>query len=226
MISNYNKNYYFEFLKQNIKSFFIYKIGIIFLFLLSSCHTDIINSSRINEQLNFSQRKVIYSMKYTFSTDEADSLHLKVIQIAKKYDGYIVEQTNEKTTIRIPIINQAEALSLIENLGNVANKEISGFDVTDEYRDINIRIESLDKARIRYHELLSKAENVEAALEVEKELERINSEIEVLKGKLTNMTHLIDYATIEIKTKQKISPGPLSWMMYGIYKGVSWLFVW
>ncbi|MBN2603386.1 MAG: DUF4349 domain-containing protein [Candidatus Thermoplasmatota archaeon] len=183
-------------------------------------------SKRLYEPMNFSVRKVMYSMKYLFTSDQPDSIHIKIVQIAKKYNGYIVEQTNGMSTIRIPSKNQIEALSTIEGMGKVSKKELSGKDVTEEYEDLNIKLETLEKARKRYLELLDKAEDVKATLEVEKELERVNKEIDLLKGKLTSMTHLIEYITIEVRTEKTVRPGPLGWIFYGVYKGIAWLFVW
>lgn len=210
-----------------------FPIGLLILLVLIvpilstiGCSRQVMYSKRLYEPMNFSVRKVMYSMKYLFTSDQPDSIHIKIVQIAKKYNGYIVEQTNDMTTIRIPSKNQIEALSTIEGMGKVSKKELSGKDVTEEYEDLNIKLETLEKARKRYLELLDKAEDVKATLEVEKELERVNKEIDLLKGKLTNMTHLIEYITIEVRTEKTVRPGPLGWIFYGVYKGIAWLFVW
>ena len=172
-----------------------FPIGLLILLVLIvpilstiGCSRQVMYSKRLYEPMNFSVRKVMYSMKYLFTSDQPDSIHIKIVQIAKKYNGYIVEQTNDMTTIRIPSKNQIEALSTIEGMGKVSKKELSGKDVTEEYEDLNIKLETLEKARKRYLELLDKAEDVKATLEVEKELERVNKEIDLLKGKLTNIS--------------------------------------
>ena len=172
-----------------------FPIGLLILLVLIvpilstiGCSRQVMYSKRLYEPMNFSVRKVMYSMKYLFTSDQPDSIHIKIVQIAKKYNGYIVEQTNDMTTIRIPSKNQIEALTTIEGMGKVSKKELSGKDVTEEYEDLNIKLETLEKARKRYLELLDKAEDVKATLEVEKELERVNKEIDLLKGKLTNIS--------------------------------------
>ena len=196
------------------------------ILLSFSCAYQTMEAKRMHEPLNFSQRRVMYSMKYLIKTDHADSIHTRAIEIAKTYEGYVVEQTNAKTTIRLPAAKQTEALAQVEALGKVMTKDIYGKDVTEEYEDLNIKLETLEKARVRYLELLEKAEDVEATLAVEKELERVNKDIDLLKGKLTKMTHLIEYVTVEIRTEKGIRPGPLGWIFYGVYRGIAWLFVW
>jgi hypothetical protein len=55
----------------------------------------------------------------------------------------------------------------------VKDKNIAGEDVTEEYRDLEIRLDSAEKTRQRYLELLNKAERVKEILKIEKELERL-----------------------------------------------------
>ena len=33
-------------------------------------------------------------------------------------------------------------------------------------------------------------------------------------------------ATISVDLEEDVSPGPIGWIGYGIYRGVKWLFVW
>lgn len=193
--------------------------------MYAGCSSSASRMETISESLNFSDRKVMYRMNYLIMTDQPESLHVRLVEIAKKYDGYMVEQSNNASTIRVPAKVQSEVGSIIEGLGDVASKEVIGKDVTEEYEDLNIKLETLEKARNRYLELLSKAETVDAALDVERELERVNREIDLLKGKLNSMTHLIEYATIQVTTKKPVKPGPLGWIFYGLIKGIGWLFV-
>ncbi|MBK6622314.1 MAG: DUF4349 domain-containing protein [Saprospirales bacterium] len=100
-----------------------------------------------------------------------------------------------------------------------------GQDVTDEYTDYQIRLDNARKARERYLELLAKAENVEAALKVEKELERLNETIDLLEGKMTRIDHLSEFSTITIALKERKNPGLIGYIGIGLYYSVKWLFV-
>ncbi|MBU1718111.1 MAG: DUF4349 domain-containing protein, partial [Bacteroidetes bacterium] len=92
-------------------------------------------------------------------------------------------------------------------------------------QDLNIRLENAEKARNRYLELLKLAATVEETLKVEKELERLNTEIDLLKGKLNRYSHLVDFSTIDVYVKQRKQPGPLGYIIKYLYKGVKFLFV-
>jgi hypothetical protein len=86
-------------------------------------------------------------------------------------------------------------------------------------------LDNSEKARTRYLALLAKAEDVQAALLVEKELERLNGTIELMKGKMNRMEHLVDYSTITIYISEKKKPGVIGYIGIGIFKAVKWLFV-
>jgi hypothetical protein len=82
------------------------------------------------------------------------------------------------------------------------------------------------KSRERYLELLEQAENVETALKVERELERLLYDIESVKARLSNLEKMITFTTISINIREKVSPGPIGWVFYGLYHSVKWLIVW
>jgi hypothetical protein len=110
-------------------------------------------------------------------------------------------------------------------LGKVQSQSVSGQDVTDQYRDYQIRLENAEKSRDRYLELLAKAENVEAALQVERELERLNETIDLLKGRMNRMDHLEAFSTITVQIKERKKPGVLGYVGLGVYHAFKWLFV-
>ena len=171
-------------------------------------------------------RLAIYTINYTFYTSENEKINEALADLVKTHNGFIVRQTNTYTTFRVPAGTGDLVQREVEKLAQVKDKEITGEDVTDQHEDLTLQIESLRKARERYLELLAKAENVEAALKVEKELERTNRELDLLEGHLKRLNHLVAYVTFVVSLEQKQRPGPLGWIFVGIYSGVKWLFVW
>jgi hypothetical protein len=170
-------------------------------------------------------KMIIQNALLRVSTKNADTLNAQLIRLAEKYEGYAVTVGNDYSTIRVKSQHLDAALKDVGMLVKVKSKSVSGRDVTDEYRDYEIRLDNATKARARYLELLSKAENVEAALKVEKELERLNGEIDLLKGSMGKLEHLNEYATISLNITQKKKLGILGHVVVTLYKGVKWLFV-
>jgi hypothetical protein len=172
-----------------------------------------------------SERMMIYDAHITLEVKSQDSATAKIASIAKKYSGYILNSGNDYTTIRLVSANLKNAMEEASALGKVKDKSINGKDVTDEFTDYQIRLENAERSRKRYLELLEKAHSVEETLKVERELERLNGEIDLLKGKLSRTSHLVEYATLTVYHNEKIKPGPLGYVFVGLYNGVKWLFV-
>lgn len=170
-------------------------------------------------------RKIIFNAQLSLAVDIPDSANGRIVDIAKKYGGYVHESGTFRSAIRVKSVHLQDAVRDISDLGKVRSKSISGYDVTEEYYDYQIRLDNAEKSRKRYLELLAKAENVQAALKVEKELERLNETIDLLKGKMNRIDHLSEYSTIFIEIKERKKPGLLGYIGVGIYHAVKWLFV-
>lgn len=169
--------------------------------------------------------KVIYTARVDLQVREPDSAITQIGQLASKYEGYVNQTGNDRAIIRVRSRHLKSAMTDIEELGKVTDRQFNGKDVSDEYRDHAIRLDNAEKARKRYLQLLEQAENVEAALLVEKELERLNESIDVLKGKMNRIDHLSDFSTITVNVREQPKPGILGYVGIGIYSAVKWLFV-
>lgn len=171
------------------------------------------------------KRMMVYNGSMTLESKNPDSVAAQVSSLAKKYDGYILTSGNNYTTIRIKSASLKDAMEEVAKLGKVTSKSVNGSDVTEEYTDYAIRLENAEKARKRYLELLAKANTVGETLQVEKELERLNGEIDLLKGKMNRIAHLVDYSTLTIYHEEKTKLGVLGYVFVGTFKAIKWLFV-
>ncbi len=170
-------------------------------------------------------QKIAYNASVDLKLKDVSNLPTKLKELALSKKGYLVASSNWQTTIKVPADQLDVTLTEICTYGKVVSKNVSGRDVTMEFVDVNIRLENAEKARQRYLELLAKAENVQAALLVEKELERLNSEIEMHKGHINALKNMTSFAEIRVSYEQKKKLGPLGYITVGIYKGIKWLFV-
>ena len=181
---------------------FLLSIFLVFSFACSASKN--INNNRYNESAttnieSVKGRKVIYAAYISLFVENSDIINEKIKNMLPKYKGYINRIGTYRTIIRVKSEYLNSAVDEIIKLGKVQNKNISGQDVTEEFLDNQIRLDNALKSRNRYLELLSKAENVESALKVEKELERLNGVIDILKGKMKRVNHLSEFATITIQ---------------------------
>ncbi|HQP04591.1 MAG: DUF4349 domain-containing protein [Bacteroidales bacterium] len=170
-------------------------------------------------------RKIIYSAYLTLAVKNMDTASNQIIRIAEQFNGYVQQSGTYSVTIRVKSENLDMAVEDICLIGKVKSKNVAGQDVSEEYQDYQIRLENAEKARERYLELLARAENVEAALKVEKELERLNETIELYKGKINRIDHLTEFSTITVSLQEKKKPGIIGYVGLGLYYSVKWLFV-
>lgn len=184
------------------------------------------NGMRENASDYAAAQMVIYNASMSLTVKKPDSVVSKIESIAKRYDGYLVSGGSNKAVIRVKSEFLNQAMRDIGMLGKVSYQNIYGDDVTEQYANDRIRLDNAYQARDRYLELLKKAEDVQAALAVEKELERLNGEINLLEGNMKRIEHLVNYSTISIDINERKQPGILGYVFIGLYKGVKWLFVW
>ncbi len=172
-------------------------------------------------------RLIIYDayMQLVHNQPDSDSLKNFFMELAKKYEGYVLNINSSRVKLRVPSNDLRATIKDLETIGKVKDKAIETRDVTAKFYDRSIRLENAQKTRNRYLKLLDKAKTVEEILKVERELERLNETIDLLKGQLNQYSHLVTYSTIHVRLHLRDKPGILSYPLIGLYKGVRWLFV-
>lgn len=171
-------------------------------------------------------RKLVYNGNLSLIVrNEPDSVMSSLRLMAESAGGYMSSRSNESITLRIPVTDFESFMNASAALGEVEARYVNANDITDRYFDVSIRLENSRKARETYLSLLEKAENVSEALEVERELERVNGEIDRLEGQMRLMNNQVELATITVGVREKIKPGPIGYIGVGVWKAVSWLFV-
>ncbi len=183
------------------------------------------NQNNAEEEISRRGRIIIFNASLEIEVSDPEKLGREIAGVASKFKGYVVTSGNTRAVIRVPSGSFSDALTALTSYGTVLSKQIYSKDVTEAFRDTEIRLDNKLKARNRYLELLKKAENVTAALRVEKELERLNSEIESLKGKIKRLSHLSAFSTITVNIEKEIRPGPVGYLFWGAYRVVKWLFI-
>lgn len=182
------------------------------------------------------ERKVIHNGNIGIRVKDVPGTLAEVEEIAKQRGGFILNSTKDgagsqfdsesaSLMVRVPDANLQAAMDDIGALGRVYVRNLQGQDVTDQYTDLKIRLESKEKLLARYRDLLAQATNVREMLEIEQQIGRITEEIERIKGSLVYLDDRLDLATLSVTIEQRRVPGPLGAVFYGIGWGVSKLFL-
>jgi hypothetical protein len=139
---------------------------------------------------------LIYKADLALGVFETSKSIDKVEKIAIEAGGYLVARNSQEVTVRVPVEKFRDALAAVTKLGDVLDQNVKVQDVTAQYYDLEIRIRNAEAMRARLEQLLAKANKVEDALAVEKELERVAGELERLKGQLRLWRELVSFSTI------------------------------
>lgn len=139
---------------------------------------------------------LIYTATLTMAVFEVRATQVQLIERARSLGGVLTLQTDDRLVVRVPAERFDEFLSGIGEIGDVLHRDIQAQDVGEEFRDVAIRIRNLEVTRQRVEALLAQASNVEQALAVQRELERITTELEALRGRQRYLADRISLSTI------------------------------
>lgn len=142
---------------------------------------------------------LIYTADINLAVHEVREKIDAVIEISDDIGGFLQAQNDTSVIIRIPASRFRDALSRIEALGDVLHRRVAAQDVSEQVRDIRIRLQNAVQMRDRLAALLERAETVPDSLTIERELERLTQTIEQLRGQLRSFDDQIAYSTITIR---------------------------
>lgn len=144
------------------------------------------------------ERLVVYNAVMNVVVERISDSISKIKAAVEEMGGYMQEMSGGSITLKIPAGRFNEAITEVEKLGEVTRKEVKGTDVTEEMRDLDIRLHNSEEVRQKLLKLLERADQVEETLKVEKELERITEQIELLKGKISYLRNKIAFCTLTV----------------------------
>ncbi len=163
-------------------------------------------NSRPIEQEN-TDRKIIKEANLNLVNDNLEPISDKIEQLTADYEGYIAhvhqwednqQRTSYSYTIRVPDQHFHSLMANLKSLGQLTQERISREDVTEQYIDLQARIKNLKHQETSYLNLLEKADQVESILKIEKELNRVRTDIERLQGRLDYYQSKVMLATINL----------------------------
>jgi hypothetical protein len=177
--------------------------------------------------INFPQ-KIIKNASLRFETNDLEKTFNEIQTAIKENKGNVQNDYQEKNyhnisrniTVRVPSQNFDSFLKAIsEGVSYFDEKNISSQNVTEEFIDLNSRLNTKRKLENRYLEILQKANKISEILEIEKQISAIREEIEAKEGRLKYLENRVSestftinfYKTIAEKEGVKISYGSKIW---------------
>ncbi|KUF44391.1 hypothetical protein AV926_06705 [Myroides marinus] len=164
---------------------------------------------------NTDNRKVIKEGLIRFKTASAKESRKLISQCITDYNGYLAQDdVNTKTgidqytvTIRVPAENFEKLLDRVtDNALQIESKDIKAIDITEQYVDLEARIKTKKEMESRFKELLKRANTMEEIFVVEKEIEKIRSDIESSEGRLNVLRNRAAFSTLSLEFYEQDEP--------------------
>jgi hypothetical protein len=149
----------------------------------------------------------------------------RLTQITSDSGGYIVSnrvwfepfrEENYKYasyTIAVPVDQFENALRRLRDLGiRVVDESASGQDVSEEYVDLQSRLNNLEATRDRIRGFLDQATTIDESLRINQQLSDIEDQIEKVKGRMNYLSSRAAFSTIAVQLDPQLptiaSPTP------------------
>lgn len=160
-------------------------------------------------------RSVIRTGTVEVVVDDYDGANDEVRAIAESHSGFVTDSTRQTTekyneswtrgyvTFRVPTDQFDEAYQDAQAVGEVREASQDAEDVTDQLVDIEARLKNLRAERDRLRTLYEGANETEDVLAVQRELSRVQEEIERLEARQRQLEDQVAYATITVRIAEE-----------------------
>ncbi len=163
------------------------------------------------------ERKVITSGNLRVEVSNVSTAVDALTSMAARYGGFVGSTSRSlssagvpsgSVTLRIPNASFPAALVEARRLGRVLSENAQGEDITEQFVDLQARLNNAKAQEKRLLALLDRAQNVSEVLAVEKELGRIRGDIESMQGRLNFLANRAEMATLTVEVTEPQSLAP------------------
>lgn len=162
-------------------------------------------------------------------TDSLARLHRTADSLTVAWGGYVSgAQLREKhlhMSLQVPADSLNHALDRLSLLGRARHRMVSRSDVTEQVVDVNARLANLRAVRDRLRAYLQQATVMEDIVRIERELARVQGEIDALEARQRELSGRVALAEVDLDAERPRVLGPLGWLVVGAGKVIEKLFV-
>ena len=159
-------------------------------------------------------KKLIKTGDVVIEAKDVTAVYQEILKFVKEKGGYEFSQSTTKNeysntitaTIKIPPQHLEALLTFSGTQGELLRSETNSNDITDSYYDSKLRLESLKSQLEKYREFLKDTKNIDDMLRVQREIDRLVSEIESMEGRLKKWDSQVDESTVHFTITQKADP--------------------
>ncbi|MXY46967.1 MAG: DUF4349 domain-containing protein [Chloroflexi bacterium] len=149
-------------------------------------------------------RIIVRTVNIELEVDDVVESIEEIAQGAQTDGGWVVSTDRSSKhigfiSVRVPAAKLDNTLEWMRAVGvDVMSEASTSTDVTDEYYDLRSRVESMQATEEALIRLLDRAEKVEDALEVQRELARLQVEIEAHLGRIKLLEETAAFSLVNV----------------------------
>lgn len=117
--------------------------------------------------------------------------------------GFVFSSSESATrlsiTVRVPAQNFDMAMENAKGMGQIKSKDVSSEDVTEQFYDLESRLNTKKILLERYQSYLAKSSSVEDLLSIEERINGVTADIEAMQGQMNRLSSQIDFSTITVE---------------------------
>lgn len=156
-------------------------------------------------------RMIIRTANMQLVVDDVRDTMDKITDLSENLGGFVVASSSWKEgervvgqiTVRVPSSDFNYAMGVLRSLAVEVNSETtSAQDVTEEYVDLEATLRNLEATETQLLKLMEKAEKVEDILNVQRELSRVQQDIERTKGRMQYLERTSAMSLIQVSLEQ------------------------
>ena len=106
-------------------------------------------------------------------------------------------------TLHVPQVELEGTMDRMAGLGRVTRRSLTSRDVTEQMIDIEARLRNLIALRDRLRGYLDKAVNLKQILDVERELTRVQTEIEAIEARLRMLRGQVAMSRLDLTVRRR-----------------------
>lgn len=152
-------------------------------------------------------KKIIKTADVTLELKDYNAYNKAIHSLLRNYGAYIASELQNESegkiqnvvSIKVPVDNFENLVgALPTEEAKVLEKHISTEDVTGQVIDTKARTDAKKQVRDRYLSLLKQAKNMKEILEVQREINSMQEDIEAGNGRVEYLAHQSAYSTINL----------------------------
>lgn len=176
-------------------------------------------------------QQLITTASVEIAVDSMSESIEKTMQLVSDTGGFasqtsIRQNSNASLKLKVPSQSLNSFLDSIASLGEEKRRNIMVRDVTEQMADNEATLANKKALRDRLRLLLKQANNVQDILSVERELTRLQSEIDSIEGSLSSLKDKVAFSEVDLQIYENAKPlpkkvrGPIGYL----YDGTAWFF--